>query len=161
MPRKKKNPTISREEFVGDLRSLLGTPFGHQGRGDVLDCGGIVLFAARKWGFTDLEVLGYARYPTDGEFERLLGEHTDFVSDHRWPFEFTGEELRPGDLMSFDYGNGEGTRHVSFISGFDRGRYRIIEAQPDYGVCEHAIAPPFVKRMTTLKGWSLRRYFGD
>jgi len=111
---------VSREAFVADLRTLLGTPFGHQGRGAVLDCGGIVLVQTRKWRFTDLEVLGYARFPTNGRFDEILAEHADFAGEYRWPFTLTGEELKPGDLISFDYGNREGTRHVSFISGFKR-----------------------------------------
>ncbi len=147
----------TRTDLIETARSYIGTKFGHQGRNRMsgLDCGGLVLVMGRELGLTELEVLGYADFPTDGKFEDLLHTHTKFIGEWAYPFEFTGKELQPGDLVSFDYGNGEGTRHSAIITGWDGRRYRIVEAQPSYGVCEHALAPPFVRQKTILKGWKI------
>lgn len=113
-----------------------------------MDCGGLILVVANSLKLSELEIPGYADFPPDGEFERLLDEHairTDFTS--RYPHRFDGTELLPGDLLSYDYENGEGVRHVSFVTGWDphSRRYNVIEAQPIYGITEHPFASVFAK----------------
>ena len=150
---------VTRNQLVETTRSFVGTKFGHQGRDAAttgLDCGGLILVVGRRLGLTELEFLGYADFPTDGKFDELLEQTTDLIWERRFPFNFEGTELRPGDLLSFDYGNGEGTRHLAMVSGWDGRRYRVINAMPDYGVTEHPLAAPFVGRRTTLKAWSIR-----
>lgn len=149
---------VTREQFIQSLRRHIGTKFGHQGRNAMtgMDCGGLLLICARENGLSELEFLGYADFPIDGKFEELLQQHTEHLFSKNFPFNFSGEELLPGDLVSFDYGNGEGTRHVAMVTGWDGHRYRIIEALPDYGVTEHALAPPFVRHGVSVQGWKIK-----
>ncbi|CAN5509406.1 hypothetical protein BH10ACI2_BH10ACI2_04410 [soil metagenome] len=149
---------VKREEFIESMRGYLGWKFGHQGRSKQtgIDCGGLILVGARQHGISELEFLGYSDFPTDGKFEALLHEHADFKGEWVFPFGFDGSELQAGDMVSFDYGNGEGTRHLAIITSWDGRHYRVIEAQPKFGVCEHALSPPFVVTKTVLQGWGLR-----
>lgn len=140
------------------MRTFVGAKFGHQGRNAQTgyDCGGLVLVAGREKGLTSVEFLGYASFPTDGTFEELLEANTKFRGKYAFPFNFTGKEMQSADLVSFDYGNGEGTRHLALVTCWDGRRYRVLEAQPNYGVCEHALASPFVGRKTVLKVWGIK-----
>lgn len=147
---------ISRAEFVEAVRRFAGARFSHQGRNrrTGFDCGGLILTAGRETALSNLEFLGYASFPTDGKFEELLSEHTEFLGWEKiYPFAFDGTELLPGDLLSFDYGNGEGTRHLALVTKYERNCYWVIDAIPDYGVSEHPVRFPFVKPKTVLKGW--------
>lgn len=123
-----------------------------------MDCGGLVLVGARDMGLSDLEFLGYANFPTDGKFEVLLNENTDPIGSWTFPFGFNGSELKTGDLLSFDYGTGEGTRHLAIVTRWDGRRYRVLDALQDYGVSEHPLAAPLVTRRTLLKGWKIRGF---
>lgn len=146
---------MNREDFVKSMRRHIGKKFGHQGRGERLDCGGLILVGGRQHGLTELEELGYASFPTNGRFEELLREHTDFLGwESKFPHKFDGTELLPGDLISFDYENGEGTRHIALVTKFDGLRYWILDATPNYGVSEHPLGHPFSK--ATLKGWRIQ-----
>lgn len=149
--------STARQALVSSARSYIGTKFGHQGRNRVtgLDCGGLMLTATRESNLLHMEFLGYASFPTDGKFDEILATHSELLFERSFPFNFDGSELLPGDLVSFDYGNGEGTRHLAMITKWERGRYTVIESQPKHGVTEHAIAPPFVKNKTSLKAWRL------
>lgn len=141
------------------MRGYLGTRFSHQGRDPKmtgLDCGGMILVGARQHQLSSLEFLGYALFPTEGKFDELLFEHADFIGEFAFPFNFTGDELREADLVSFDYGEGGGTRHIALVTGWDGRRYRILDALKEYGISEHALAAPFVKTNTVLKGWAVR-----
>lgn len=148
---------VTREDFVNEARRYIGVKFSHQGRNPSfgIDCGGLVLLVARAFRLSELEELGYASFPTDGRFERLLEENADYSGiESRYPHKFTGTEFLPGDLLSFDYNNGEGIRHIAIVTKFESPRYWIIDAHPDYGVAEHPLAHPFSK--ATLKGWRVR-----
>lgn len=120
-----------------------------------MDCGGLLLVGARERGLTCLEFLGYASFPTEGKFEELLRQETRWLWKREFPYGFDGTEVRPGDLISFDYGNGEGTRHVAIVTKWDGRRYRILDATPNHGVCEHGLSAPFVTAKTVLQGWEI------
>ncbi len=147
---------VSRAKFIEIAREYRNTPFSHQGRSEkFLDCGGLILVVARRLGLTELEELGYASFPIDGRFDELLEAHTDFLGfESKYPHNFNGSEMKLGDLFSFDYENGEGTRHIAIVTKFERTRYWVIDAQPVYGVSEHPLSAPFSK--ATLKGWRVR-----
>lgn len=152
---------VTRQQLVYTARSFIGCKFSHQGRSRKhgIDCGGLILLAGRELGLTDLEELGYAAYPTNGRFDYLLATHAeDLQFESRYPHKFTGEELLPGDLLSFDYLNGEGTRHVAMVSKWDGSRYWIIDAHPDYGVTEKPLAHPFSRAL--LKAYRPRDLAG-
>ena len=148
---------ITREQFINEARKYIGTSFAHQGRNPKfgIDCGGLILIIAQSLNLTALEYLGYADFPNNGKFERLLTEHADYLSfESKYPHKFNGTEFAPGDLLSFDYNNGEGTRHLAVVSNFDGKRFWIIDAQPNYGITEKPLAHPFSN--ATLKAWKVR-----
>jgi cell wall-associated NlpC family hydrolase len=148
--------TVTRKEFVERVRRFSGARFSHQGRSRAngFDCGGLVLVAGREIGLSELEFLGYASFPTEGKFEELLAGHTEFLGfEWSFPFSFDGTELLAGDLLSFDYGNGEGTRHLALVTGWRKNCYWVLDAIPERGVSEHPLRFPFVKQNTRLKGW--------
>ncbi len=64
---------LSRREIVACARSLLGTPYRHQGRqpGRGLDCVGVVVAIAQHFGISDYDIHDYPRLP---EGDRLLRE---------------------------------------------------------------------------------------
>ncbi len=148
--------------MINEARNHLRTPFGHQGRKENaqnprLDCGGLILVAGRALGLTSLEFLGYADFPTDGKFEALLVEHAvDTGESFTYPFRFSGGEFLPGDLVAFDYGNGEGVRHIALVTKFDGRRFWVIDAQSNYGVSEHPLAFPFVQTKTVLRRFGVK-----
>ena len=147
-----------RTQLIEAARSFIGVRFSHQGRSrrNGLDCGGLVLLAARQTHLSSLEFLGYADFPADGEFDRLLEESCLPLGwTSSYPHNFDGTEFLPGDLLSFDYKNGEGTRHIALVTDFKNNRYTVIDAHPQFGVSEHPLALEFAKAKIT--GW---RIFG-
>ena len=148
---------VTRVRFIEEARKWIGTRFSHQGRNrrNGLDCGGLILVVGRALALTDLEELGYSSFPTGGRFEALLNEHADALGiTSKYPHKFTGDEFLPGDLLGFDYQNGEGLRHVALVTRWDGACYWIIDAQPDFGVTEHPLRHPFSK--ATLSGFRVR-----
>lgn len=147
---------VTRSQLVEAARSFIGARFSHQGRTrEFLDCGGLVLMVGRTLQLTQAEELGYASYPMNGRFEQLLREITDEMDfESVYPHKFTGEELKPGDLLSYDYQNGEGVRHVAMVTQWDGKRYWVIDAIPEYGVSEHPLAHPF--SVAKLRGYRPR-----
>src|SRR5687768_8887613 len=98
----------TREQYIAAARAYLGVKFSHQGRNkqNGMDCGGLAMVSARDLDVSALEFLGYASFPTDGKFDALLEDHTDSLWEREFPFHFNGDELKPADLLSFDYGDG-------------------------------------------------------
>lgn len=146
---------VCRADLIAEARKYIGAKFGHQGRRrDVLDCGGVILMVAREKKISELEVLGYASFPNNGRFEEILRENTiDLEFESSFPHNFSGEELKPGDLISFDYQNDEGIRHIAFVTKWDGRSYWIIHATPIYGVAEMPLRHPFSK--AKLRGWRI------
>lgn len=148
---------MTREQIINETRKWIGARFGHQGRTmNAMDCGGLMLVVGRALCVTEFEELGYASYPTQGRFDEILAqelERLDFESTY--PHKFNGTELQPADLISFDYMNGEGTRHVAMVTKWDGRCYWIIEATAKYGVTEHPFKYPFTKD-TKIQGWRVR-----
>lgn len=61
-------------DIVAAARSLIGTPFRHQGRvpGLALDCAGLVIAVAAQLGIDHFDVPGYGRRPHQGLLEQTL-----------------------------------------------------------------------------------------
>ena len=155
----KEKESVSRAEFIRAARRHRGVKFAHQGRNPKfgIDCGGLVLMVARELGLSELEELGYASFPMNGRFDELLRDHADDLGfESRYPHRFDGTEFRSGDLLSFDYENGEGTRHLAIVTRWDADSrcYWILDAQPDYGISEKPLRHPFSR--ATLHAWSVR-----
>lgn len=71
---------VTREQFVTEARTWLGTPFQHQGRlkGVACDCVGLVICTARALGLTEFEMTDYGRRP-DGRLRPMLDMHMDAI----------------------------------------------------------------------------------
>ena len=152
---------ITRKCFIDEARKYVGVKFAHQGRNPKIgiDCGGLILIVARSLNLSELEYLGYADFPDNGKFEQLLTEHADYLNyESKYPHRFGGTEFQPGDLLSFDYLNGEGTRHIAVVTNWDGKRYWVIDAQPQFGISEHPLAHPF--SAAAIKAWSVRGLIG-
>jgi NlpC/P60 family putative phage cell wall peptidase len=72
--------TASREEFVKEARSWIGTPYQHQGRikGVACDCIGLVIGMARALGLTDYDIDGYGKRP-DGNLRPVMESQLESV----------------------------------------------------------------------------------
>ena len=100
-----------REEIIKVARSIIGTPYVHQGRikGVGVDCVGLILIVARELNFTDFEISGYGRRSEGVEmFTELKKQCGNPV-----------ENPLPGDILMFAEGD---WRHCGILSekdGFD------------------------------------------
>lgn len=148
---------VTRQDLIEAARRWRGIKFSHQGRSRKtgLDCGGLILVIARELGLSKLEELGYAAFPNNGRFEKLLNENARAGRFEGKGYKLTGKEFRAGDLLSFDYGTGEGTRHIALVSKFDGRHFWVVEANPQYDVCEHSLRPPFFDGKTIIKAWEV------
>lgn len=139
---------VERQQIVETAMSYIGVKYGHQGRTrQCLDCGGLILVVARELGLSDLEELGYAKSaPESDRFEQLLNENADNLQIESFPpHNFDGTEFLPGDLLAYDYLEGEGISHTAFVTKWEKGRYWVVDSLNNYGVSHHPLAHPFSK----------------
>ena len=68
--------TVTREQFVAEARTWLGTPYQHQGRlkGIACDCIGLVICTAQALGLTEFDIRDYGRRP-DGRLRPVMESH--------------------------------------------------------------------------------------
>lgn len=71
---------VTRERFIAEARSWLGTPYQHQGRlkGVGVDCIGLLVGVAHALGLSSADMRDYGRRP-DGRLRPLLEEHLEAV----------------------------------------------------------------------------------
>lgn len=100
---------VTREAFVAEVRSWIGTPYQHQGRikGVAVDCGGLVVGAGQALGLTEFDMQGYGRYP-DGSLQPLCEEHLQRVMLH---------EVGLGDVVLFQWE--ARPSHLGIVTGPD------------------------------------------
>ena len=130
--------TVSREAFVGEARSWIGTPWVHQAhkKGLGCDCAGLIRGVIWALGLADRHrpeyILNYSMSP-DGV---MLKAECD-----KWLIPIARADMRPGDVVLFkpdkrpqhmgilaDYPNGEGV--LSLIHGSNGVRpQRVIETR--------------------------------
>ena len=98
---------ITREDFVNIARSYIGTPYHHQGRvpGVGIDCGGVVVCAAKECGYIIDDMNDYACTPSHGSF--VAAVKSRFI-------EISIDEIALGDLMIFSFGFEP--QHIAIIS---------------------------------------------
>jgi NlpC/P60 family putative phage cell wall peptidase len=118
--------TVTRAEFLAELRTWIGTPYRHQGRlkGIGVDCVGLVIGAARECGIADVQVTGYDRRPDGTLLSRML--------EHVSPVAFN--EAQPGDVLLFQFATV--AMHIGVLSAPDM----LIHAyMPNRKVVEHRL----------------------
>lgn len=72
--------TVTRDQFVAEARTWLGTPYQHQGRlkGVAVDCIGLLVCVAQTLGLSEADMRDYGRRP-DGRLRPLLEAHLERV----------------------------------------------------------------------------------
>jgi cell wall-associated NlpC family hydrolase len=129
---------VTRAEVVAAARSLLQTPFHHQGRepGVGIDCAGVLIAVA--W-LTDLkprafDVTGYPRAPDGTMLQALCDENLERIRS---------AELQPADVVLIRWGFGK-PQHLgivgdhlhggpSLIHADSRRQKRVIETRLEFG----------------------------
>jgi len=129
---------IDRAEIIKYVRSLIGTPFRHQGRlpGVALDCLGVLIVTGWHFGMKprSFDHQGYGRQPDGSTMLEECDKHMQRISK---------EDIREGDVvvMRFD----RDPQHVAVVANHPDGGLSIIHAyQPPGGggkVVEHRLAP--------------------
>lgn len=97
-----------RHNVVQFAKQQIGDPYvlGAEGPGQ-FDCSGLVQYVFGHFGF--------ALPRTAGE-QDLIGHHVPL------------DRLRPGDLVTWEYGDGDDADHVAIFAGYHKGQPWIIEA---------------------------------
>jgi len=117
---------VSAAEVLAAARSMIDTPFHHQGRqpGVGLDCAGLIVCAFAAVGIEVRDRAGYSRQPFPGNMSAALSENAELVRG----------ELQPADVLWLRF---DEPQHLAFLT--DRGT--IIHALYTRGaVCEHRFA---------------------
>ena len=133
---------MKREDFVSNARSMIGTPFHHQGRvpGVGLDCAGLVICAASELDLGDKA--GYGRIPSQGLFSQAVADQCDPVSL---------DVAVPGDIIMFAFRTEP--QHVAIISSINP--VMIIHAFKDAGrVVENSLDATWLGRLRGV--WRIR-----
>ncbi len=124
-----------RKLFIAELRSLVGTPYRHQGRvpGVGLDCVGLGVVAARAVGLEIKDQAVYQRLAEGNTLLDRLAENGD---------EIPVAEALPGDCLAIWFDRGSRVaQHVAFLVETAPSR-RVVHAWADVGhVCECELGP--------------------
>lgn len=110
-------------DIAAAARSMIGTPFVHQGRvpGAGLDCSGLAICTAAKCGIKIRDVPNYRRSPRPAQMIAILEEHLDRVAI---------DDARVGDVGFFWVLKPELPQHVGII--VDRpGGLAVVHAVAD------------------------------
>lgn len=101
---------IDRDAIVAEARSMIGTPWHHQGRlpGVGLDCIGLVVCVLERLGYTAKDRYGYRRAPVPAEFIAAVREQA---------MEKPIDEMAKGDMLLI--APGKLLQHAAIYSGND------------------------------------------
>jgi cell wall-associated NlpC family hydrolase len=113
---------IERSTIVATARSLIGTPFRHQGRDERgLDCAGLLIVVAWRCGIwpAGRDVNGYGRIP-DGRTLRAL------CDESMTPIE--RDALTPGDAILVCWRDGL-PQHLGIAGDYRHGGLSMIHAE--------------------------------
>lgn len=124
---------MSADRVVAHARSMVGTPWRHQGRKPwAVDCAGLVVlsFAAAGWRSAEAAPARYGRDPWDDMLRETLRGQFGEPTDDAW---------RAGDVALFRWGQGEPS-HVGIIADHPLGGLSIIHSSNLMGVVETSLA---------------------
>lgn len=131
-------------------RSLVGTPYQHQGRAkDIgIDCIGVPIFVAHKLGLGEFHAVDYPRIP-DGRIKPLIEQVCH------------DEILQPGVLLLFRIG--DAPQHCGIVSKYNEG-LGLIHAWDVAGmVVEHKLSRDWINKVVgcyALPGVHYDKYQG-
>ena len=128
---------MTADDILAAARSLIGTPFRHQGRGpDGCDCAGLLVLLARALGIPHEDVDGYSRRPSSGLLESALESQPGLVR-------VTGAP-QAGDFLLMRFTNAP--QHLAVCGGDT-----LIHAWENAGkVCEHRFSPLWKARVVRI-----------
>lgn len=145
--------TVTREQWIDQLRSYLGTPFTHQGRkggpGGGCDCVGLLVMAARDLGIShgSEKISGYPDEPNEQHFDKWAAKFTTRLPCNR--LQPIGRQLIPGDIITFWVDTPHVPRHIAVFTGYNsQGSETMIHSMSNErrGVQEVVINPQFWTR---------------
>jgi len=101
---------MRRADILTVARSMLGTPFMHQGRlpGVALDCAGLVIAVARQLGIDHTDVAGYGRRPHLGLLDETLDNQSCLAV-------VAPAEALPGDILLMRFA--KEPQHLAIYAG--------------------------------------------
>lgn len=132
----------TRADIIAYARTLIGTPFDHQGRlpGVAIDCGGVLVAIASHFSLPHNDFINYQRQPAPALFREVLLENLDQVQ---------GPGVA-GDILSFSF---VVQQHLAIVTALEP--LTILHAYEPYGkVTEHAVNDWWRRRMR--EWWSFR-----
>ncbi len=101
-------------DVVTAARGFIGVRYGHQGRGEKLDCAGLVIQVAKIARGSSFDFTNYHRHARDESMLALCAEHLQKVA--------TPE---PGDVLVFRFGH---QRHMGIAGDYHLGGLSLIHA---------------------------------
>lgn len=125
------------DDIITAARECVGTPFRHQGRiiGLALDCAGLIVYIAAKFGLKSIEPDGYGRSPCNGMLE---------ASADLQPYLMRVSDMQAADVLMMRF-TGE-PQHVAIYTGDT-----IIHAYESIGkVVEHRMDDKWLRRVVRV-----------
>lgn len=130
----------TRQDIVAYARTMLRTPYHHQGRlpGVGLDCIGLVEVCMRRFEIPHVDVTDYPEYP-DGV--SMLREFRKYLT------EVSGAPLQPGQVLCFAFPRPALVRHCGIYTGNNAfiHTYRAV-----HKVVEHALDGAWRARLVNV-----------
>jgi cell wall-associated NlpC family hydrolase len=125
--------------LVAAARSLVGTPFRHQGRTRRgCDCIGLVVLSFALIGLAGRDRTDYGKQPAKRKLAQALEDN--FGPPH-------GEPLEPGDIVAMEWGAEEA--HVALVSDHPDWGLGLIHSYASAGkVIEHGLIPQHLDLIT-------------
>lgn len=111
---------VQPDAIVSAARSMIGTPYGHQGRvpGRRLDCVGLLICVANQVGLEDnFSFNNYARFALNDECRRWLASKTNLVPGGL-------QDARAGDIALFR--DQKWATHTAWLAAHRIERYRTM-----------------------------------
>ena len=129
---------MKQDDMIAYARTLLQTPFKHQGRvpGLALDCAGTIAANCEHFEYDYIDRHGYGRNPSNGQLEETMEQQPCMTRVYGEP--------QAGDVLIMHFG-GE-PRHLAFCAGEN-----IIHGYEAVGiVCEHRFASVWRAKVTHI-----------
>jgi len=132
---------IAASVIVDQARTLLSRPWAHQGRGEAVDCAGVVVLTARAAGIQVLDVRGYAITPDGVTLRKTLIESGCVPCDPA-----------PGCVALMNWGRAPS--HLGIITNYVHGGLGLLHGYSVVGqVTEHRLDDKWSRRIVSC--WAL------
>jgi cell wall-associated NlpC family hydrolase len=128
---------MTANDIISAARECVGTPFHHQGRiaGVGMDCAGLIVHVAAKFGMASIEPAGYGRSPCNGMMEAAADTQ---------PYLMRVTDMQAGDVLMMRF-TGE-PQHVGIYTG-----NTLIHAYESVGkVVEHRMDDKWLRRIVRV-----------